>query len=111
MRQAGVIAAAGIVALETMVERLAEDHATARQLAHGLAGIPGIIIDPEKVQTNIVVFESPSTMTGPEFIQRLSERGVKVISRGGRAVRAVTNRMVNATDIDEALERISATVK
>jgi threonine aldolase len=111
MRQAGVIAAAGIVALETMVERLAEDHATARKLAHGLAGIPGIIIDLEKVQTNIVVFETPSTMTGPEFIQHLSERGVRVISRGGRAVRAVTNRMVNATDIDEALERISATVK
>ncbi len=111
MRQVGVIAAAGIVALQTMVDRLTEDHATAQRLADGLAGIPGMGINPAKIQTNIVIFESPETMSGPEFIQRLNERGVKVTNRGGRTVRAVTNRMVNAADIAEALERISSVVK
>lgn len=111
MRQVGVIAAAGIVALQTMVDRLAEDHTTARRLADGLAGIPGMGINPAEIQTNIVIFESPETMSGPEFIQRLSEQGVKVINRGGRTVRAVTNRMVSTADIAEALERISSVVK
>ncbi len=110
MRQAGVIAAAGIVALRTTVDRLAEDHASARRLAHGLANIPGIRIDPAGVRTNILIFESPETMSGPEFIQRLNERGVRMTNRGGRTVRAVTNRMVSAADIDEALARISAAV-
>ena len=111
MRQVGVIAAAGIVALQTMVDRLAEDHTTARRLADGLAGIPGMGINPAEIQTNIVIFESPETMSGPDFIQRLSEQGVKVINRGGRTVRAVTNRMVSTADIAEALERISSVVK
>jgi len=111
MRQVGVIAAAGIVALQTMVDRLAEDHATARQLADGLAAIPGISLDPAKIQTNIVFFESPETMSGPEFIQRVSEQGVKVTNRSGRTVRAVTSRMVDAADIAEALVRINSVVK
>ncbi len=111
MRQAGVIAAAGIVAIQKMVNRLAEDHATARRFADGLAGIPGISIHPEKVQTNIVNFESPPAMTGPEFIQQTTAQGVRVINRGGRMVRAVTHRMVSAADIDEALERIDSAVK
>jgi len=106
MRQAGVIAAAGIVAIQKMVSRLAEDHANARKLAEGLASIPGIGIRPEKIQTNIVNFETPTATSGPEFIQRMDALGVRVISRGGRLVRAVTNRMVSAADIDEALERI-----
>lgn len=110
MRQAGVIAAAGIVAIQKMVNRLAEDHTTAHRLADGLAGIPGISIRPEKVQTNIVNFESPPTMTGPEFIQRMTAQGVRVVNRGGRMVRAVTHRMVSAADIDEALERIDSAV-
>jgi threonine aldolase len=56
MRQAGVLAAAGIVALETMVDRLAEDHSNARKLAEGLAGLPGIVLDPKRVETNLVIF-------------------------------------------------------
>jgi threonine aldolase len=111
MRQVGVIAAAGIVALQTMVDRLTEDHATARQLADGLTAIPGIGLDPANIQTNIVFFESPETMSGPEFIQRVSEQGVKVTNRSGRTVRAVTSRMVNAADITEALVRINSVVK
>ncbi len=111
MRQAGVIAAAGIVALQKMVDRLAEDHATARRLAYGLAHIPDISICPEKVQTNIVIFDSPPTISGTEFIQRMDAQGVRFINRDERRVRAVTHRMVSAADIDEALERIDRLVR
>jgi len=111
MRQAGVIAAAGIVALQKMVNRLAEDHATARRLAYGLAQVPGVTIYPEKVQSNIVVFESPAIIPGSEFVQRVGTQGVRLLHRGGRRVRAVTHRMVGAADIDEALSRIELLVK
>jgi threonine aldolase len=111
MRQAGIIAAAGIVALETMIDRLAEDHVTARRLAQGLARIPGIDIKPEKVQTNIVMFQAPALVSTSEFVQRLDERGVKLIHRSGRWVRAVTHRMVSTADIDEALSRIELLVR
>ena len=106
MRQAGVIAATGIVALQKMVSRLAEDHATAKRLAHGLARTAGITVYPEAVQTNIVVFEPHTAITAPEFIQRMAARGVKFTCLGGRKVRAVTHRMVGTADIDEALNRI-----
>ena len=109
MRQAGVIAAAGIVAIEKMVDRLAEDHANARRLAEGLAQIPGFSVRPEKVQTNIVNFEFPPEVS--DFVIKIGERGVKFLSRGGRSVRAVTNRMVGAEDIEEALGRIARLVK
>jgi len=111
MRQAGVIAAAGIVALQKMVGRLAEDHTNAQRLAYGLARIPGISIQPERVKTNIVAFQSPTTISGTEFIQRLDARGVKVGNRGGRTVRAVTHRMITTTDVDQALERIALSVR
>lgn len=111
MRQAGVIAAAGIVALQKMVSRLAEDHATARRLAYGLAHIPDISICPEKVQTNIVIFDSPPTISGTEFIQRMDAQGVRFINHGERSVRAVTHRMLSAADIDKALERIDRLVR
>lgn len=111
MRQAGVIAAAGIVALEKMVGRLMEDHANARRLAHGLAQIPGITINAEKIQTNIVIFESPSIISGTELAQRIDAQGVKLLPRGDRKIRAVTHRMVGAADVDEALNRIELVVK
>ncbi|MFC1931332.1 low-specificity L-threonine aldolase [Chloroflexota bacterium] len=111
MRQAGVIAAAGIVALQKMVDRLAEDHANAKRLAHGLARIPGFTVHPEKVQTNIVNFEFPSNIPAPEFIQQAEARGVKFLSRGGHKIRTVTHYMVSAEDIDEALARIEQIVK
>ena len=110
MRQAGVIAAAGIVALQKMVSRLAEDHATARHLAFGLSQIPGVTVHPEKVQTNIVMFGFPATISAPEFMQRMDARGVKFIYRGGRRVRAITHRMVSAENVDEALKRIGLLV-
>ena len=109
MRQAGVIAAAGIVAIQKMVGRLTEDHANARRLAHGLARIPGIILDPERIKTNIVIFEPPTT--APDFIQRMLAHNVKFSYLGGRIVRAVTHRLIGEADIDEALNRIETLVK
>ena len=109
MRQAGVIAAAGIVAIEKMVDRLAEDHTNAKRLAEGLTQIPGFSLRPEKVVTNIVNFEFPEKM--PDFAAKIAERGVKFLSRGGRSMRAVTNRMVSVEDIDQAPERIAGLVK
>jgi len=108
MRQAGVIAAAGIVALQKMVSRLEEDHINAKRLAYGLANIPGISINPEKVQTNFAMFELPPTISGSEFIQRTDAQKIRVTYRwGGRVVRAVTHRMVSTADVDEAVERIT----
>jgi threonine aldolase len=109
MRQAGIIAAAGIVAIEKMVDRLAEDHANARRFAEGLARIPGFSVNPEKVPTNIVNFAYPEKVD--DFVVKIGERGVKFLSRGGRNVRAVTNRMVSAEDIEEALKIIARLVK
>ncbi|MBE9513794.1 MAG: low-specificity L-threonine aldolase [Dehalococcoidia bacterium] len=111
MRQAGIIAAAGIVALDDMIERLAEDHANARLLAQGLARIPAITVNPDRVRTNIVIFDLPASISTSEFIQRLGRQGVKVGSRGGQRVRAVTHRMVEAGDIQEALKRIELVVR
>ena len=81
MRQVGVIAAAAMVSLETMVPRLAEDHQNAKQLAKGLADIPGIAIDPERIETNIVIFEWQG---GPhaDFMKKLAEAGVLASSSG-----------------------------
>lgn len=107
MRQAGVLAAAGIVALETMTERLAEDHAAAQQLAKGLAGLPGILLDPERVQTNIVIFEMASGALSPaELVASLAKRGVKLGNIGGRRLRAVTHCDVGPDDIAHALAAI-----
>ena len=106
MRQTGVIAAAGIVALQKMVSRLADDHTNARRLANGLSHIPGITVKPQKVQTNIVLFESPINVPATEFIRQLDVRGIRFLNRGGLRFRAVTHRMVNEADVDEALERI-----
>lgn len=104
MRQAGILAAAGIVALETMVDRLADDHANARRLAEGLAQMPGILLDPDRIQTNIVIFElGPDAPSPAEFAASLAARGVKVGTIGGRKLRAVTHYGLEAPDIDRAL--------
>lgn len=108
MRQAGVIAAAGIVALEEMVGRLAEDHDHARKLAEGLAAIPGIAIDPARVRTNIVYFDvAKPGLTAAELLRRLEREGVRMLATGARTVRAVTHYEVTAAGIDHALAMLS----
>jgi threonine aldolase len=100
MRQVGVLAAAGIVALEEMVDRLAEDHTHARALARGLAATPGLSCEPELVETNILYY-GVTGMPQTEFVTRLKDAGVLV---GGN--RMVTHYGITAQDIDDALERI-----
>jgi threonine aldolase len=106
MRQAGVLAAAGIVALQTMIERLKEDHDNAKRLAHGLARIPGITVQRPDPPTNIVLFRSFQNVPGLKFMEQMNSRGVRLSPRGGQDFRAVTHRMISATDVDEALTRI-----
>jgi threonine aldolase len=111
MRQAGVLAAAGIVALETMVDRLADDHANARRLAEGLARLPGIILDPARVVTNIVIFELAADALSPaDLIAGLAERAVKLGDIGGRKFRAVTHYGLEASDIDYSLAAFQAVI-
>lgn len=112
MRQAGVLAAAGLVALDTSIERLADDHANARKLAQGLANIDGLQLDPESVHTNIVIFGvDPALATAQELIQALGREGVKAGSPDRGLVRMVTHRQVSSEDIDLALARTAAAVK
>jgi threonine aldolase len=101
MRQVGVVAAAGIVALDTMVDRMAEDHANARKLAEGLAEIEGIVIDPANIRTNIVRFGVPAH-TGNKIAKLLKERGVH-INGGDSDLRMVTHYGIDSEDIDFAL--------
>ncbi|MEX0785459.1 MAG: low-specificity L-threonine aldolase [Dehalococcoidia bacterium] len=103
MRQAGVIAAAGIVALETMVERLAEDHENARFLAQGIAQVPGLRVDPAAIQSNIVII---GVDEGPAFQSRLREEGVLTTAFGPTRVRMVTHYGITRADIEEALNRV-----
>jgi len=108
MRQAGVLAAAGIVALEEMVERLADDHAHAQKLARGLAEIPGLSIDPDQVPTNILFFEvTRAGMTPRDFVQRIEAKGVRMLPTVARKVRAVTHYQITSEDIDQALGAIA----
>jgi threonine aldolase len=105
LRQAGIVAAAGIVALETMVDRLAEDHVRARRLAEGIAAIPGFVIDAGSVQTNIVNFDlgEDVAITGPQVLDRLREKGVLIIYAPERGFRAVTHCWIDDDDIETAL--------
>lgn len=107
MRQAGVIAAAGIVALESMVERLAEDHANARRLAEGLAGIPGLDVDMETVETNMVNATFAGSGRGlEEWIAAFAEGGVLVGAHPPDRLRFVTHRHHTQGTMDEALRRM-----
>lgn len=112
MRQAGVVAAAGIVALNEMVGRLAEDHANARRLALGLAQIAGISIDPDRIRTNILFFEvTRADLTPEQFVQGIGAEGVGMLPVGPHKVRAVTHYHITAEDIDRALVVISKVMK
>ena len=107
-RQSGIIAAAGIEALEHMVNRLAEDHQNARRLAEGIARIPGLSLDLEKIQTNIVYFDmADDRFTAGKLVTQLADRGIKILQVAPKRLRAVTHYGISADDIDSALAVIS----
>ncbi len=106
MRQAGVIAAAGIVALNEMVERLVDDHANARVLAAGLAELPGVELREESVQTNIIIFSwQRSDMTPQQLVAAMAKLGVLFFSIGGNRLRLVTHYGIEREDIVYTLEQ------
>jgi len=107
MRQAGVLAAAGLVALEEMPERLAADHANARRLAEGLAKLPAVRLDPATIETNIVIFGLDG-LGSDEFLGAIRRAGVLAGSPGPGSVRMVTHYGLGAPEIDLALERIAS---
>lgn len=113
MRQAGVLAAAGIIALETMVDRLEEDHCRARVLAQGLAKIPGLHVERENPPTNMVfaMLDDRITLTAQEIAARLAERGVKVGAVGSRRFRLVTHHDVDEAAVERALEAFQSVMK
>lgn len=115
MRQAGVLAAAGLIALEKMPARLQEDHANARLLAEALANVDGVEIDPDSVQTNIVIFRLWDALDPADLVTRLKARGVLVSAVGPQKVRLVTHNdvsrgdcVVAATALNEEIEAAMA---
>jgi len=104
MRQAGIIAAGGVFALRHNVNRLAEDHANARRLAAGLSKLPGVVLDPASVETNIVFFELKGPVEAKQVVAALLARGVRMGAMGAKTIRAVTHLDVSAPQIDRALE-------
>ena len=103
MRQAGVIAATGLIALDTMVDRLADDHTNARTLAEGLAELPGVKCDLSRVQTNLVFFDL-DRMTGADFEDECRKRGLLGGATGAHRVRFVTHYGIMAEDIQSTLK-------
>ena len=103
MRQAGILAAAGLYALEHNIARLGEDHRHAKQLADALVNLPGIRIVPEHVETNIVVFDISETgRTATEVLGRLKAEGVLLVAFGGTTLRAVTHLDISQADVHHA---------
>jgi threonine aldolase len=112
MRQAGIIAAAGIVALNDMVERLADDHANAKKLALGIADIEGLSIDPAHIQSNIVYFEiTREKTTSEQLVTALDNEGVRVLPVGRDRIRAVTHYHISSDDIDRSLAVMASVLK
>jgi threonine aldolase len=107
MRQAGIVAAAGLVALDAMVERLADDHANAQRLARALAALPGIRLDPTRVQTNIVIFALEPGHDAQQLVVALRERGLLLGGMGPGRIRAVTHYGIGTADIDRAVELVA----
>lgn len=103
MRQTGVLAAAGLVALDTMVDRLAEDHANARTLAEGLAELPGISCDLTRVQTNLIYFNL-TKLSGPQFEEACRQRGLLGEAVDPHRIRFVTHDGITAANVQAALE-------
>ena len=111
MRQAGIIAAAGIVALETMVDRLQEDHTNARLLADGIADLSGIVLDPETIKTNIIYFDlDDAAMESANFLTVLAAKGIQFFDTGPRRFRMVTHYGITAEDILYTIDAFKQTL-
>ena len=108
MRQVGVLAAAGLVALEESPKGLPRDHQLAQRLAQGLAALPGVKLDPARVRTNIVMFEVDSGKTAEEVCEALLARGVRASAFGPQTVRMVTHYDVDSAGIDRAIAALRA---
>ncbi len=106
MRQAGIIAAGGVYALKTMVDRLAEDHANAQVLASGVAALPGVALDPPQVETNIVVFNVGGADQAEAMATALEREGVLISNFGAGRLRMVTHFGVSADDCRRALDAL-----
>ena len=107
MRQVGVLAAPGIVALKTAIQRLEEDHANARRLAEGLRNIPGIVLETDLPQTNMVYFHLAPTVkvTTPELLDRLKSRRILA------GLRLVTHYWITAKDIETVVAAFAEVMK
>jgi threonine aldolase len=103
MRQVGVLAAAGLIALDHMVDRLAEDHANARTLAEGLSELPGVRCDLSRVQTNLVYF-GVDRMPAAGFTEECAKHGLLSEPLGPKTVRFVTHYGIDAQDVQSALK-------
>ena len=112
MRQAGILAAAGIYALDHHVDRLSEDHANAKFLAQGLAEKDGIEIDPSEVETNILIFKvTHPRLNAPDLADRLMRHGVLVLPMGTDQIRGVTHLDLNRADMERALAVMDTVLK
>jgi len=108
MRQVGVLAAPGIVALQEMVGRLGEDHARAKRLAEAIAGLPGLWLNPEEVETNIIIFGfNHPRLTIPQFLAALKERRVLALATTG-GIRMVTHKDIDDEDVERAVAAFRA---
>jgi threonine aldolase len=107
MRQAGVLAAAGLIALEQMPARLQEDHTNARLLAEALANMEGVDIDLDAIETNIVIFRVSGSITAAELVARLKVRGILASTVGPAAVRLVTHHDVSRGDCIVAAQALA----
>jgi threonine aldolase len=105
MRQAGILAAAGLYALDHHLERLKEDHENAKRLALGLSEFKGVSIDPEQTETNIIIFDFVNReMTAPQVAEAMKKQGVLIHPIGKSQIRLVTHLDVSSEDIDKVLQ-------
>jgi threonine aldolase len=104
MRQSGILAAAGIIAVETMIDRLAEDHLRARTIAESIAKLPGITVDLRSVQTNMIYFNVQNAL---EFAESMKEQGVLCNVLYGDAIRLVTHYEISDENAKDAVNVIA----
>jgi threonine aldolase len=112
VHRAGIAAAAGLVGVDTMLDRVADDHRRARALAAGLAAVPGVSLRPEVIETNIVLADVSGTGSAPsELVSLLADAGLRVLERDTARIRLVTHRLIGDEEIERAVAIVAATVE